>query len=184
MQIKEIMEISANLLNRQNLVEFLKSNTDNGDAFAEYKRLIELCNFVITDLTSLNFYIKNKLTQSISTSGIKLSSISNKLLKILGVYNNDGEQVDYVIKNDTLYPISEAECVIFAEQPSHMTVDFDFEFENANLTSYIVALGVCAEYCLVVADFDNAVVWHEKYVENIKRITKVKNFFTKQRSWV
>ena len=183
MKIKNIISVVATLLNKDNVLDYLKSQAESGDALEVVDRLVRLSNLVVSELSSYSFYLVKKDKVQCENGKIYYADLSTSPIKILDVLDADGFSVDYTVNTFSIDTLSGEKTVVYAYYPTNFDMEEEFESNNKLLSEYIIALGVCAEYCLTIGDFDGALAWHEKYTDNLKKIAKIKNTIVKQRSW-
>ncbi len=184
MKIKDIVFASANFLGNDRVATYIESGYQVGNEAQTVDRLVRLANLVITELSVS--YVSAVFTENVTFSEGKvlLSQFYLNPLKIVSVTDLNGNEIEF--STDGVYlrcGVGQA-VVTYECYPMNMGLYDEINFSNPKLGAYTVAMAVAAEYCLTVCDFDCAVVWHEKYVEQLKAITPLKNTYVKQREWL
>lgn len=94
-------------------------------------------------------------------------------LKIISV-KAYGVRTDYKIFADYLYAEANKITVEYAFVPAPKSLNSQCAFGFA-VDPYLLAAGVCAEYCLINGEADAAGLWEKKYREGLQNLPCVKS---------
>ena len=186
MKIIDIVKTTATLIAREDVVSYLTKN-DNEPSLATLETvdlLTRLTNMVIRELAE-GIIVMKKEVEVNGENSVKFSSLGIEPLDILAVYDENGKELEF--KTNT-YGVSACGNLIYKVEYSYLPSNYDLsdmvgEFikpVSANLLAY----GVCAEFCLVEARFDEAIMWNDRYVNGVHLITKPKNGRVKGRNFI
>ena len=111
-----------------------------------------------------------------------------KAVKILGVYDLSGCAVDFDDKTEYILVNSVLSCsqtlvVKYQYSPNNYSLTDEIGYSEMQISARAIAYGVASEVCISEGDFDQAVMHHKRYVDEIALITMPKNTTIKQRSW-
>ncbi len=185
MKIKDIVSSAASYLGQENVLSYLEDPSTNTEAQSTVDRLVRLANLVISELACSGFtaiitetcYFTNKIfyVSRFQHNPVKIVRAVDNVKRQPVEYTNDG------YKLSCSYPIV---YITYEYIPPIMGLDDSFEFANGLLGIHAIAMGLAAEYCLTTCDFECAVLWHERFVEQLKKTTSVKNSQIKGRDWL
>lgn len=187
MKTSDIIGQVALLLDDKALTEYLRGKTnlidDGSEEYRKANTLVAITNFVISDTFS-NF-IKITRTQNVTPSNGKVyySSLVGSALKILNVYDKEGRKVKYELA-DTYIESKDAKKVEYVYLPPNYSFNENYHFNESDMSKKGIIYGVLSEYCLSIFRFDEAVMWHEKYIDTVKAQKKISNKTIKNRSWL
>ena len=186
MKISEIVKTSATLLAREDVVEYLanpKMEDVSKNTLETVDLLTRLTNLVIRELVEGLIYMKKTIKIN-GVSTVNFSDLGIEPITILGVYDREGNNLEFTL---SAYNLTAKYGLIY-------TIDYAYLPENYGLTDTVgvfeksvtmgtLAYGVLAEFCLTEARFDEAVMWHERYVNAVNLLLKPKNARIKGRTF-
>ncbi len=186
MKISEIIKTSATLLAREDVVEYLSTlKTENAskNTLETVDLLTRLTNLVIRELAEGLIYMK-KTIKFDGVSSVNFSDYGIEPLAILGVYDREGNKVNFSLSS---YELTVKYGLIYSIDYSYLPENYGLTdivgvFEK-NVTMGTIAYGVLAEFCLTEARFDEAVMWHERYATAVNHLLKPKNTRIKGRTF-
>lgn len=187
MTVKEVLKTTAMLLGREDVSGYLdESNKDVGeDTLSSVNVLVGLVNLVISELS--NSYIPLVKTETVSVSGGKVyfSTLSETALKIQKVFVGADREIDFSYHPEYITVDGQSEVMVQYEYlPSNRGLEDDVGYTERQVARRVLAYGTAAEFCITEGSFDKAVMWHERYVEELKSICLPTNSKIKTRSWV
>ena len=185
MKLKDVIILSAGLLGLNDVVSVL----DNKMAENEYtspiiERLRTLSNIVTNELSSGYLPLERIDDVKVVNKKISLTALQKRPIKILQVFDYNGKSIEFTYDATTIY----------LEEVQNVKVKYNYVAENYKLTDdvgyteqsisrVVLAYGVCAEYCLTERRFDEAVMWHQRFVDGVKNKIMPKNVKTSSRRW-
>lgn len=185
MQIKEIIKISALLLGRTNVIDYLDQKENCGeDALPTVNTFVGLSNLVINELACT--YIPMCKTETVNVEGGKLyyGQLSERALKIRAVYNEDGKSVSFSEKPEYIdCPYSQV-SVEYEFAPSNYGLEDEIGYMEKDVPARVIAYGVAAEFCISEGLFEQAITHHDRYVFALSEICVPKNATIKRRGFI
>lgn len=157
MTVKKVIEESAELLG-------VKLKDKNIEFWLDAYNNVE--NELAVDYFPLRAVDKVLITEN----KIKYGDLQRKAWGIIGVHDCDNHELKYKI-----YPTYMAfakkdngkNCFVrYCYVPQEKTIDGISEFDEGVFKDTL-KYGVCAEYCLLRGDFEQASLWDEKYKKSI-----------------
>lgn len=186
MTVKEIIKLTATLLNREDLKRYIdgESFQPDSDTKKAIDRLVELTNLVINEL-SLS-YVPMVKTESINSSVGKIyySNLKESALTIIEVLDGNGHSLDFNERAEYLETHSSAKTIKYSYIPKNYSFEGIIGYTEKDIPIRCLAYGLSAEFCLTEGEFDQAVLFHGKYIDVLKEICLPKNGFCKRRSWL
>lgn len=186
MTVKEIIKNTAFSAGREDVVKYLDGNTTSKgeDTLPTVNLLTGLLNLVISELAGT--FIPMIKQESVQTSDGKIfyADLSERAVKIIGVYNQNGNDIDFV-KTAEFIKVNPGTVIVDYEYiPPNYGIDDTIGYTEKEVTSSVLSFGLSAEYAISLGDFDQAVMWHKRYVDAISELRKIKNVKIKNRSFV
>ncbi len=187
MKISEIIKDSATLLAREDVVKYLSNKSTlnvTHETLETVNLLTRLSNLVIRELAEGLILMKKEVNVFGKTS-VNFAELGIEPLDIIAVYDENGNKLKF---NKGAYGITANGSLIYKIVYSYLPNNYDLndtvgEFEKS-INSAVLAYGVCAEFCLVEARFDEAFMWNDKYVNGVHALIKPKNGRVKGRNFV
>ena len=106
----------------------------------------------------------------ITENKVKYGDLQRKARRIMGVHDCDNHELKYKLYTTYMaFPKKDngQNCFVrYCYVPQETTIDGISEFDEG-LFKDILKYGVCAEYCLLQGDFEQAGLWTEKYKKEI-----------------
>ena len=185
MKIKEIVKSSALMLGRENVVNYLCGNqtpTASEDTISEVERLTALTNLVISELAASFVPIAVLEKAQVSNGRIYFNTLKETPLKILDVLDNTDNSVSFV-QYPEFISVSNGDRVLYEYLPKEKTIEQDCPYEERIVPSRVLSYGVASEFCITEGEFEQAVMWHKRYVDALEDIIIPKNRQAKNRRW-
>lgn len=186
MTVKEVLKTVSAMIGREDAISYLNGSTLGvGEETAPTVNLMaNLLNLVISELSAT--FIPMIKTETVTTQNGKVfyASLKENAVRIIKVYDADGKELS--IKSNAEYLETEKNTV---------TVEYEYAPTSYGLTDTIgytekevslstLAYGVVAEYSISQGNFDEAVMWHKRYVDSVSQMRKLKNVTVKGRYFV
>jgi len=186
MNIKEILKITAVLLNRENVIGYLNGNVNSisNETLVTVNNMTSLANLVINELSTT--YIPMVKIEKVNSSAGKVEhkQLSERVLKIINVYDQSMNNCSFTVTAEYLKVNKSVVNVEYEYLPSNYGLDDEIGYNEKDVSPRVLAYGVCAEFSISEGRFDEAVLWHKRYVDAVSEICLPKNTTLKQRSWV
>ena len=123
--------------------------------------IIKLYNLVITDLIS---YFPLTTEEYFNLSAVDYSRFKRKVQTILDCQNSKYRVYPQQVKSTNKQSLGKIKYTYIPATPK--SIDDECEYDKSFLQ--IIVYGICAEYCITKADFDNAILWHQRQVNLIE----------------
>lgn len=186
MTVKEIVNTAAALLSREDITAYLSGKNTGAvkETLPSINVMVTLANLVISELAGT--YIPMVKSEQIKVDGGKIyyTDFSCTPLKIKRVCDSQGRELSY--NENALYLEVNASNVVVEYQfvPPNYDLNDEIGYTDTEVSCGTLAFGVAAEYSICKGAFDEAVMWHKRYVESVNATRKVKNTAVKERSWL
>lgn len=184
MYIKQIVSTAGTLLNKQNVVTYIQEGKVTGNALEEVEKLTSLTNLVISELAVSGFYVVKTERVNGHNGKIAYTSLSIQPIKIIKVTDDEGSEYPFKATCEHLITDNNVTQITYAYAIYNEGLESQITFDDYRLSEVVLAMGVCAEYLLMLNDFDGAVGWHDKYVESLEKLRRLKSVNIKQRSFI
>ncbi len=189
MKIKDIVEMSANLLQ---LDDILKLNTFTGNTEEEtieaktknsLDLLVKCANLSLSVLASDKFKLIKNEKIATETGEIKFDSFEKKVFEILKVKLNK-ESVEFKVYPNFL-DCSKAGnyLVTYAYLPDFKNLEEEIVDFDKSVPIYIMAYFTASEFCYISGDFEDASAWEQKYKEAVSNLTSTRSKKVPERRW-
>ena len=186
MKISEIVKNSATLLAREDVVKYLSNENEevSHETLETVNLLTRLSNLVIRELAE-GLILITKEVEVLGKTSVKFLELGIEPLDIIAVYDRNGDKLKF---SKDAYGLTANGSLIYRIVYSYLPDNYDLhdtigKFEKS-ISSAVLAYGVCAEFCLVEARFDEAFMWNDRFVNGVHAITKPKNGRVKGRNFV
>lgn len=191
MLIKDILKISCVILNSDEVLTYLTDNVyENEDVIKESELLFKCFNLVINELSSEYLPFKDVKTLNTPDGIINYALLDNKVTDILSVKNGAGENMDfsayplYIKINAGAAGAAGSVTVEYSYIPEFQSVSGEVNIGEKKITERIIAYGICAEYCLICGQYDEALIWDKRYKDSLASVMrKTKRLSVPARSW-
>ena len=186
MKIIDIIKNVATLLSKEEEYEYLaKVQTEPSiETLKNVDLMTRLANLVIRELSE-GLICMVEQEQVSNKSSVDFSSLTKMPLSVIGVYDENGAELTYSLSQ---YGVTTSSGCISKIKYSYLPSNYGLEDEIGTfekpVTANILTYGVLAEYCLTEGRFDEAVMWNNRYSENIDNLCKPKNGMVKSRNFV
>lgn len=185
MKIKDMINLTASIVGRNDVKEYLKGS---GAVLEETSQLVEtlvaLSGLVIKELaaTYIPMYKKEKIS---SKNGVvKYSALTQTAMEIVNVYDVNGNKIHYELTPEFI-KVQVSEVIVEYEMvPPNYDLNDEIEYSEKEVPLVILSYGLAAEYYVSTGRFEQAVMWHERYVEGVNSLRKTKNLIVKTRSFI
>lgn len=130
--------------------------------------IIKLYDLVIMDLTSYFPLIEE---ECFDLKEVRYNKFKKRAQTIIDCQNNKYKVYPQYVKSMDKQPLGKIKYTYIPNTTS--SIDDECEYDESFLQ--IIAYGICAEYCITTADFDTAVLWHQRQTDLIKNKEKKLN---------
>ena len=184
MTIKDIIKISATYLGKNNVLEYLAEENGNyGDAVQQIDNLTRCANLVIGELAASYFPMKKSEIKRTVNGKINFSEFTENIMRVDGVYTENGDKTDYKVKPLAIEVNCSSVIVEYTYLPSNYGLTDVIGYKDSEVNERLIAYGVCSEYSIIERNFDESIMWRNRFNEEIKKLISPKNTTAKKRSW-
>ena len=186
MTVKEIIKSACALVGREDVVKYLNDNsvTVGEDTLPTLNVMVSLLNIVIGELSG-TFIPMIKLERvSAKNKRVYYADLLERCLKVIAVYDDSGNKINYAHTPEYMDVFADNVQVEYQFIPPNYDLESEIGYTDADISASALAFGLCAEYSISKGSFDQAVMWHERYVDAVSAKRKLKNGTVKQRSFV
>ena len=183
MKVKDIIKTSATLLGKENVVKYLTDENQETDliTLSEVNTFVTLLNTLLEELAS--GYIPMVKTEDIGgKQKVAFSDLTEKILKIVAFYNANGNEVSYTQNTDHAIVYGYAETISYEYLPSSYGLN-DVIGYTKEITVLSLAYGLAGEFCITQGRYEEGVFFHQKFVDSIENVKKIKGKTMAVRVW-
>lgn len=185
MKIRDYVESVANLLSLWDSNKVDLENVENNDTIivGRINRIQSMVNGIICEIA--NFFVPLIVQKQVETSdGVVLfSSLGANIVSIEKVVSKQGKEIGFKVYHDKIVMSENSGTIYCRITPKTYNYNDEIDYTDFEVPKKVIVYGAAAEFCLTEGMFDEAVVWHEKYREQLKFLTKPKNYNTAKRTW-
>ena len=187
MKVKDILKLTATILDRKDLVSFYNDGVCDDYIKAQEDSDILLSSYnILTEEIAVET-LKLKYTELLKVENGILSYASFKYnpISIISVKDKNGNLVDCkILPTDIKTDKSEVVCEYYYI-PALKSVEDDSEIVGTLIPKTTIMYGIATEFCLIKGLFEEATVWHQKYVNSLSKLSKPKKLKKiKCRKWL
>jgi hypothetical protein len=184
MRVKEIIKVMATLVGREDVYEYLTNKISKPDTATlnTLNLLVRSLNLAINELACT--YIPMIKKQEFSSPEIVFENLSERILEVKSVKSNAGSSVEYKLLPTNLVASVCNPTIEYSYIPSDYGIDDEIGYSESEVSRRTLAYGGVAEFCLINRAFDEAVMWHKRYMDCVEEICLPKNATIKKRRWV
>ncbi len=177
MKIKDLVKTAAVYLAEEKVLEYLENGeyATDGNVLVAVDYLTRCANTVINELSSTYIPLVKK-EKAISENGkIYFSSLKETALELVNVYNLNGDKAEFDFHPDYI-EIPCGEWVIeYKYLPYNLGLEDDTGYKESVVGTRIIAYAVASEYLLLKRNFEESVLWRNRYTDALSKIIKPKN---------
>ena len=185
MTVKEIIEKTATLLNKGDVVKYLKTGaTENYSRVLEDVEILVGCYNVIQEEIASSYYKFKKVEKFSPENGvIKLDRFSSNPFAIIAIKDEKGCKLDAKIL-PTEIKVNKTAVIEYYYIPNYKNLEDICNFTGTSVSARTLCYGIMTEYLLIKGSFEEAGTWHSKYVDAINLLAlNGKRLKVKGRVW-
>ena len=183
MKVSDIIKLTALMTGKSDVVDYLNGGEGQTHTLETVSTMVALCNLVINELACTYIPISRKEITSFVYGRFSFNILREKLIRVKAVYDADGREVEFHTDKDNIYANIQKGSVEYEYAPSNYDLDSVIGYTEMNISARAIAYGVSAEYCINQGLFEQAVMFHKRYVDALAEICTPKNVKIKQRSF-
>ena len=182
MLVKEILSLSAELLDDCDLKTYIETGACNDEESAKqnYVLLLKCYNLVADEISREYFPLSTVETFTPDNGVILYENFTFNPVLIKSVTTLDGNKADCKIHLVRIFTNSTVKVEYAYSCPERSYNDIS-DFTLTKVSKRVLAYGVVVEYCLIKGMFEEAVMWRDKYNSglsaclSVRKIPKIKN---------
>ena len=186
MKIKNIIESCAVYLGKQEILDYFNNSYeyDTTEIEKNVNTMVKLINLVISELSCgyIPLITTEKLEQK--SNKILISSLTKTAVEILEVFDEEDNSIPFNVNFEYIT----AKGQICSVKYKYLAPDYQLEdsigYSQKQISISTLAYGLCAEYCIVECRFNEALMWRNRYTNEINKLLKPKNTVIKGRTWI
>lgn len=185
MKIKDLIAGACELINRNDICEYLTSGVCSSPESMNKEVNVLLCCFNLIENEIALDYTSLKCVENFeSENGVVFYADFLKTpLEILNVYDEFANKVKFKTENEFLKCKPGKVKVEYSYSPTKKSLDGESDFDG-KISERIFAYGIACEYSLVSGMYDEASVFDKKYKDALKSaITQKSGKILKARKW-
>ena len=183
MTVKDIIKASATLIGRDEIVGQLNGAQPCVEAQRSVDKMVELLNLVIGELYSSYIPLVTSETVYTSDGRVYYDNLSKSAIKINKVFSAQNVELYFDVRSTYLQTDSGNVTIEYQFVPKKYALSDTIDYTEKDVPMHALVYGLCAEFCLSEARFEQAVAHHKRYVDAISQIVKLKSVNIKERSW-
>lgn len=161
MKLKEVIEICLTFLGDEDPT--ISSSTKTT---AKIKLLVRCANIVIKEIACDYLPLTESKVCTVKDGAVEYTLLDHRVREILGV-KSKGNKTNWEALPSKLKIDDEGEVEI---KYSYLPADIDLEEEcdvDVRVSPVCLALGTCAEYCLIDGAYEQAVTFNDKFMDSL-----------------
>ena len=186
MTVKEILKTSSSMLGREDVVEYLNGQKTDTNQYllSTLNNMVNLLNLVIGELAGTFIPMVKTERVSVINGKIYYKDLSERAIEIRAVYTKDAvkcsfeQTAEYILVNDIEVDVE------YEYAPTNYGLEDKIGYSPKEVSCATLSYGLCAEYSISLGDFDQAVMWHKRYVDSVKEHRKITNSKIKERCFL
>lgn len=170
MTVKEILKNVAIIINRLDIFNYLdKGISENYTKVMEDVNTLVSCYNIISEEIATEFYkFKNEENINVSNGVIEYSDFKYNPIAIISVKNTKGVRVKAKVLPTCIHTFESEVVVEYYYVPSVKNLDDISNFTNTPIKKRVLSYGIATEFLLITGAYEEASLWHEKYVDSLK----------------
>lgn len=185
MTIKDVIKISATLLGRENVIDYIDNgNETDAETLTTVDNLTRCANLVISELAfSVVPMIKSEKV-IVKNGKVEFDAFSEKVISVLSASSENGNPVRYKTYLDKIELAEPSAVIEYRYLPANYGLEETIGYKDTDLSAEALAFGTLAEFLLIERAFDESVMWRERFTETISIQRAPKNKTVKGRVWM
>lgn len=184
MTVKDIMRTVATLVGREDVVKYLlKESEGNEEVLSDIDLLTRLINIVVSELACSYVPMVAREKIEVKNGKFYFKDLTKTPLSVKNVYDYYGNQTAYSVTGEYIKTDLGVQ-IEYTILPSNYGLEDQLGYTEKDISPIILAYGTAAEYSISKGCFDEAVTWHNRYVNALSEVCLPKNKMVKQRSWI
>ena len=186
MTIKDILKATCAMVGREDVLDYLNGNTSTTgeDTLDTVNIMTALANLVIGELAGTFIPMVKRESVVVSDRKVRYADLAERCLRVLAVYNANGEKVYYKHTPEYIVVDESTVTIEYEYNPPNYDLNSEIGYREEDISTATLSYGLAAEFSISRGSFDEAVMWHERYVDSVSAKRKLKNSTLKSRSFV
>ena len=183
MTVKDIIKVQALLVGRQDVFDYLSDKTQNPETatIKTVDLMVNCANLILSELACT--YIPMTTTFVASEGEIVFADLPERIIEIQSLKDRSGREKSYKFTPEKISGLNKGDVLEYSYLPSNYGLDETVGYDEIQIPVRLLAYAVASEYLLTERAFDEAVMWRNRYVNELGDMVKVKNHKIKARRW-
>ncbi len=186
MKVKDIIYAAAGLLGKENVAVYLSDEnvTAGTGVIAEVNSDVRLVNVLLCEIAGSYLPMLKKETPVLTSGRLYYSDLSEDVMRIREVLDENGEPEFFVIHAEYVVPRSAPSAVIYEYMPSSYGLTDDIGDFEKPVSVAVLAYGLAAEICLSEGRYKESVFWRERFSDGLSAVVLPKCGRVKSRCFI
>lgn len=186
MTVKDIIKNASAMLYREDVLSYLNNETENigEDTLPTVNVMTNLLNLVVGELAGTFIPMVKREKVTTKNEKITYASLNERCIRVIAVYDLEGNELSMSRTPEYIKVYQDKVIVEYEYSPPMYDLESEIGYKESDITMTALSYGLCAEYSISIGNFEQAVMWHERYVNSIAEQRKIKNSRIKERSFL
>ena len=186
MLVKDIIKNSATLIGREDVVQYIDGNNSMPGEFTTntVDVMVRLLNLVVNELAGS--FVPLVATEWLRATDGKIlyQDLSYRVKEVLKVFDVNGDEALISVENTFIKVKSDNVQVEYSFFPDELNLNAEIGYQEKDVPLRVLCYGLLAEYSISQGCFKDAVMWHDRYADELIEYSKPKNAKIKRRDWL
>ena len=185
MTVKEILLSTATCLGREDIVNYLndQASSVNAETISAVSNMVSLLNMVLGELASTFVPMVKSEVIIFSSNKFRFSELTENIIEVVDLHDEYGNEFTYEISGQNLIADLRSGVLKYQYLPKNYDLNDVVGYKETEVSKMTLTSGLAAEYSISEGLFDEAVMWHKRFVDGVNAITRPKNVKIKSRCW-
>ncbi len=184
MKFKDLLKKFALYSSNDNLIKHVdRTGSLTQGELSEIEKIKSLSNSVIVDIASNFIPMKHTEIFNEKTDKVLISSLSKRLVSVISAKTENQTEIEFTYKGEYIIFSSGVNELEYSYIPTAYDLDDDIGYTEEEISLTAIAYALLAEKCLIGWQFDEAVMWRERFEQALQNFYTPKNKTIKERAW-
>lgn len=186
MLVKDIIKNSATLIGRDDVVKRVEGKDYTMAEFTTntVDTMVRLLNLVVSELAGSFVPLITTEWLNVTDGKVLYSDLSYRVKEVLKAFDVNGVDRLIAVENTFLRAQGDMVEVEYSYFPNEFTLNDQIGYQEKDVPLRVLCYGLLAEYSISQGCFKDAVMWHDRYADELMQICKPKNANIKRRNWL
>lgn len=187
MILLDIIKYAATMLSKNAVLGYVTAEggyNETNSYQPDMKTAINLSNMVIKELALAYIPITKKESVVFVNGLFDTTDLSENVRNIIRLTDAEGKDVPFKVEGEYMRASVTGAVIEYSYIPDDYSPTQVIGYTDKDISPVVLAYGLCAEWCIVDGRFDEAVMWHKRYMDKIAAMLPPKNVTVKKRSFI